>query len=61
MRTQASLLAWVAHLLAVCGRYEYNFAARDISKSETWGSKQNPDVTIRVRCRACGEVWRVSS
>ena len=37
---------------------EGNMGGRnDISKGETWGSKEKPDVFERCRCNRCGKVW----
>jgi len=33
--------------------------ARDIRKSETWGSKDAPPETLRLRCGGCRHEWRV--
>lgn len=33
--------------------------ARDIRKSETWGSKDAPAETLRLRCGACRHQWRL--
>lgn len=39
-------------------KWGYLSSMRDIGKSETWGSKNRPDMLIRIVCNECGHSWQ---
>lgn len=41
--------------------FSHNLTNYDISKNETWGSKDVNNMTARVECRECRNIWTILS
>ena len=38
-------------------KYRHLSSRRDVTKAETWGSKDGPQNVIKIACQVCGHEW----